>query len=651
MMMFKRPLDGALYLRRRGLKVFPLRPDSKVPIVSNWKQWAATSDEQEILNFGTANPTCNWAVSAEGLTIIDVDMKEGQNGIAELSKLEAVNGALPSTLVAVTPSEGLHYYFAGESKNTVGAIARGIDTRSSGGYVVAPGSRIGEKEYYIQDEADDFPQVPSWVSQAATQRRESITLNDNELVEQGSRNNVLTSLAGTMRARGMSQESILAALLAVNNTQLGLPLSESEVELIAESIARYKPDEAKAAAAFANNPEGFTSKLASLIDVAKLPKRQWIMEGRYISGFISVIVAKGGAGKSTLSMLDAVAIALNRPLTGYKIVKSGGVWIYNTEDPLEELERRLAALVINAKIPMSELNNVHLSSGRERPFIFATANRDSVVVDENAIDNAVNFIKENNIVLLIADPFVRTHNCNENDNMQIDKVVWCFQKIAERTGAAIGLVHHTSKAGGANSDGNMDAARGASALVNAARIAHTMANMGEKEAGLFGITEEERQWFVRLDSAKANLSAPTRLAKWFKKVSVVLPNGDDVGALSLSDVVNVREEQSKEREKHECEELATVFQMLFKNERRKALNKALAVQLLDPEKAYTDMFFGLNEKAVIEKVQAMVRSGKVKTDNIVYKLFEATNGPYRFYIGYEYIGVFEVTEDIEELLS
>jgi len=54
----------------------------------------------------------------------------------------------------------------------------------------------------------------------------------------GKRNSTLTSLAGTMRTRGMTQAAIEAALLQ-ENKRCDPPLSESEVLAIAQSIARY----------------------------------------------------------------------------------------------------------------------------------------------------------------------------------------------------------------------------------------------------------------------------------------------------------------------------------------------------------------------------------------------------------------------------
>jgi len=45
-------------------------------------------------------------------------------------------------------------------------------------------------------------------------------------IKEGNRNSTLTSLAGTMRARGMTEEGIYTALLAENNARCNPPLDE-----------------------------------------------------------------------------------------------------------------------------------------------------------------------------------------------------------------------------------------------------------------------------------------------------------------------------------------------------------------------------------------------------------------------------------------
>lgn len=60
-------------------------------------------------------------------------------------------------------------------------------------------------------------------------------------IPEGGRNAHLTSLAGTMRRRGMEQAVIEAALLIENVHKCQPPLPENEVQAIAASVSRYAP--------------------------------------------------------------------------------------------------------------------------------------------------------------------------------------------------------------------------------------------------------------------------------------------------------------------------------------------------------------------------------------------------------------------------
>jgi hypothetical protein len=60
-------------------------------------------------------------------------------------------------------------------------------------------------------------------------------------VVQGDRNNALTSIAGSMRARGLDGTAILAALRQHNTTHVIPPLPDDELMRIAASVANYTP--------------------------------------------------------------------------------------------------------------------------------------------------------------------------------------------------------------------------------------------------------------------------------------------------------------------------------------------------------------------------------------------------------------------------
>ena len=150
------------------------------------------------------------------------------------------------------------------------------------------------------------------------------------------------------------------------------------------------------------------------------------------------------------------------------------------------------------------------------------------------VDGCIEQIRDHNIGLFVVDPFVETHEVNENSNEQIKMVAAMFREVARATHCAVLLVHHTAKPPQGTSDGhagNMNTARGASALVGVARVVQTLFAMSDKDAERYDIPPEERHRYLRLDDAKANLGLVNPNANWFRRVGVEIANGDEVGVL------------------------------------------------------------------------------------------------------------------------
>jgi len=81
--------------------------------------------------------------------------------------------------------------------------------------------------------------MPTTLFEAATQVIRAETIDGP--VHEGERDTILTSLAGTMRRRGLGERAILAALLVVNEERCSPPLPDAEVEKIARSISTHEP--------------------------------------------------------------------------------------------------------------------------------------------------------------------------------------------------------------------------------------------------------------------------------------------------------------------------------------------------------------------------------------------------------------------------
>ena len=102
------------------------------------------------------------------------------------------------------------------------------------------------------------------------------------------------------------------------------------------------------------------------IDPAVIPRRQWLYGRHYVRKFISETIAPGAYGKSTLAMTEALAIATGRALLDITPDERVNVWIWNGEDPMEELQRRIISAAMYYEIDPTEIEGrLFVDTGRE----------------------------------------------------------------------------------------------------------------------------------------------------------------------------------------------------------------------------------------------------------------------------------------------
>jgi hypothetical protein len=260
----------------------------------------------------------------------------------------------------------------------------------------------------------------------------------------------------------------------------------------------------------------------------EIPSRQWLYGKQLLRRFLSVDIAAGGVGKSSVKIGEALAMASNRNLYGKEI--HGGplrVWLYNLEDPNEETERRIHATAKRFAISPTDLDGrLFVDSGRDQPCMIAEDTGNGTRICRPVVNALIGEIMERNIDVLILDPFVSAHAVSENDNRAIDVVAKEFGRIADVCNCAVNLVHHVRKQNGI--EANADSARGASSLVSAARSVQVYNRMSPEEAIQAGVPEETRRFYFRIDNDKANLAPPDQ-ADWYRMNNVDLDNGDEVG--------------------------------------------------------------------------------------------------------------------------
>jgi AAA domain len=252
---------------------------------------------------------------------------------------------------------------------------------------------------------------------------------------------------------------------------------------------------------------------------------------------VTVLVAPSGSGKSLLTIQMGLAFGDGQPWANWRPRAKLRVLMVNSEDDILEQRRRFAAALRVMEVDRESINDKVVLAESTLGIIIAKFHSSTkTMVATPLLEKLVETVKRHNIDWICVDPFAETFEGEENNNeLKWAAILW--REVARRCNVAVILVHHTKKYAH-DMAGDVDAARGASALIGVARIVSTLFSMSKTEAQVMSVKDDERHDYLRYDDAKANLNKKSPFAKWFKKVSITLDNargdipGDEVGALT-----------------------------------------------------------------------------------------------------------------------
>jgi hypothetical protein len=155
-------LRAALAHAERGRPVFPCGSDKKPRTPHGFLD--ATTDTAIVRARWLRYPGALIGLptgAASGLIVIDLDIGAAYDGITDWPDLCAGRD-VPDTCTIQTPRGGRHVYFEApvgrKIPSTVKKIARGIDVRGDGGYVIVPPS----PGYVVVERAAPAP-LPAWL--------------------------------------------------------------------------------------------------------------------------------------------------------------------------------------------------------------------------------------------------------------------------------------------------------------------------------------------------------------------------------------------------------------------------------------------------------------------------------------------------------
>jgi len=275
----------------------------------------------------------------------------------------------------------------------------------------------------------------------------------------------------------------------------------------------------------------FGLRLVKIVKQQEIQHRQWLYGNRLIRGYVTLLVAPGGTGKSSLILGICMALATNRPLLGGRIHQRCNVALLNLEDPQDEIDRRMAAIAMRYKISNGDIDGRFFVSPPEATVNIASPGSDGFSVIHPDVDDIIKKVMEAKIDVLAVDPFAESHTLEENSNPQMIQAAAAWRRVARECDCSVLLAHHVRK-GPVDS---IESARGAKALTDSARVGLLLSTMTEEDAEALGVSSDNRLQYVRLDDAKANMAPRAPKASWFHLDNVTLdnatptyPNGDQV---------------------------------------------------------------------------------------------------------------------------
>jgi hypothetical protein len=288
----------------------------------------------------------------------------------------------------------------------------------------------------------------------------------------------------------------------------------------------------------ANDNKFFEPTVFEWEDPSTIPVRDWIYGRHLIRRHVSATIASGAVGKTSLKIVEALALATGRPLLGQEVPKRSRVWLFNLEDDLVELRRRVSAAMIHYNIRPADIGDrLHIDG--EKTLVITKTTRQGTIINTPVVDAVVEAIEALEIDVLFVDPFISSHDAPESDSGAMDLVMKAgWVRVAREGDCAVELCHHTTKADASSGMATAMSGRGSGAVVFACRSVQVLNPMTPEQAKAAALQSPSGYFSAKDD--KQNLTLKTGSYDWYKMESVSLGNGGK-GNLSIlrSDSIGV----------------------------------------------------------------------------------------------------------------
>lgn len=494
----------ALSLAARGWYVFPCReqpgepyttkegktvtPQAKAPYwdkndLRNGKD-DATPDVEKIRRWWGRWPGALVGIYCEksGIWALDIDRKNGTDGAKTFDELVRTHGAgqkIPVGIMQSTPTGGMHLLFnlpqdGAKIPNNAGKLGAGLDLRSDGyictgklpdgsGYSwLKPAENPGDWRV-IDAPGDAVTSAPGWLVELASKTDKQSTQPTDAAARpatdsgaywlqhylagavNGNRNNNGFALACQLRDSGLSMGEATRIMCQYAARVPGDGYSESEaLASLEQAYQSSRREPARITGITAPGVQSSTPpatqpgrfRILTAAD-ALLPQKpvSWLVDKLFTAGSLNILFGLPGA-KKTWALLDmAVCVASGAQWLGMS-TQTAPVLVVDEESGERRLLRRLGEVIRGHG---RESENLPISALSLAGFNFRNSE------DVNRVHE---FILQTGAGVVVIDALADVMpGADENAVKDVQPVMLALRQVAERTRAAIILIHHANKTG------------------------------------------------------------------------------------------------------------------------------------------------------------------------------------------------------------
>lgn len=204
-----------------------------------------------------------------------------------------------------------------------------------------------------------------------------------------------------------------------------------------------------------NDPDAPTKpppRKLPIVDAASLagrpiPPREWHVPDMIPVGTVTMLAGDGATGKSLLAEMLVTSTALGRTWLGYE-VRQGPVLFLTAEDDLDELHRRLDAILAETGTLFEHVHGLSLASLAGEDAVLGAFDARTNTVRPTALFNAVHeHVKATRPKLIVLDTLSDLFAGDENQRTQARQFIGLLRGLAVQHSLAVLLLSHPSLSG------------------------------------------------------------------------------------------------------------------------------------------------------------------------------------------------------------